>query len=470
MKILNRTTYKATTQRPIKVLQFGEGNFLRGFVDWIIEIFNEKTDFNGDIQIVQPIQTGLGDLINEQDGLYHVLIEGLQNGEKVQYTKLISCVRGAINPFEDYKAFLKLGKNKDLEFIVSNTTEAGIIFDPNDKSFETLPLTFPGKLTALLYYRFLHFKDVQSKPLTILPCELIDRNGDKLKSAILKYIELWELPEGFTIWLENRIVFCNTLVDRIVPGFPHDTIEQIQKKIGYKDNLVVKTEPFHLWVIESPKSIENQFPAKEAELSIKFVSDLTPYRTRKVRILNGAHTAMVPVGYLSGMQTVKETLEHLKTAPFVNEVIFDEIIPTLDLPEEELILFANSVIERFKNPFVKHQLISIALNSISKFKVRVLPSLLKYIELNQKLPKNLVRSLAYLILFYRGKNFENQDIPLQDDQNILSFFSEVWQHKDLDITIQKVLENEMLWGKNLSEIPTLKDEIIKEINIYHNHN
>lgn len=468
MKNLNRKTYKTTTQRPIKVLQFGEGNFLRGFVDWIIEILNERTDFNGDVQIVQPIQHGLGDLINEQDGLYHVQIEGLQYDKKIQYTKLISCVRGVIDPFEDYKAFLKLGKNKDLEFIVSNTTEAGIIFDPKDKSFETLPHTFPGKLTALLYYRFLHFKDVQSKPLIILPCELIDRNGDKLKSTILKYVELWELPKGFSIWLEDNTVFCNTLVDRIVPGFPRDTIEQIQEKIGYKDNLVVKTEPFHLWVIESPKPIENQLPVKEAALNIKFVSDLTPYRTRKVRILNGAHTAMVPVGYLSGMQTVKETVEHSETASFVNQVLFNEIIPTLDLPQEELVLFAHSVIERFKNPFVKHQLISIALNSISKFKVRVLPSLLRYIECNQKLPKNLVRSLAYLILFYRGRNIENQNIPLQDDEHILNFFSEVWGHQDAGITVQKVLENEMLWGKNLSGVPGLKDELIKEINSYHN--
>ncbi len=469
MKKLNRKTHHIEIKRPIKVLQFGEGNFLRGFVDWIFDILNEKSDFNGDVQIVQPIENGMGNLINEQDGLYHVLLEGLQNGKKVQETRLITCVREVIDPFNDYKAFLKLGKNPDLEFIVSNTTEAGIVFDPEDNSFEVLPRTFPGKLTALLYYRFLHFKDVQSKKLTVIPCELIDRNGDKLKAAILNYIELWNLPDGFKIWLENSITFCNTLVDRIVPGFPGDTIGQIQEKIGYKDNLVVKTEPFHLWVIESQKPIENYFPTEEAGLDIKFVSDITPYRTRKVRILNGAHTAMVPVGYLDNIETVKETVEHPKTASFVHQVIFDEIIPTLDLPKEELTLFANSVIERFKNPFVKHQLISIALNSISKFKVRVLPSLLEYRERTQKLPKELVKSFAYLIIFYRGKKKNGQDIPLKDDENILTFFKEVWQDKDLEVVVQKILRNKALWGANLNEIPELKNGIIKEINSYNSH-
>ncbi len=467
MKKLNRKTYPIEIKRPIKVLQFGEGNFLRGFVDWIFDILNEKTDFNGDVQIVQPLENGMGHLINEQEGLYHVLLEGLQNGKKIQETRLITCVREVINPFKDYKAFLKLGKNPDLEFIVSNTTEAGIVFEPEDKSFEVLPSTFPGKLTALLYYRFLHFKDVKSKKLTVLPCELIDRNGDKLKTATLNYIQLWNLPNGFRVWLENHVAFCNTLVDRIVPGFPGNTIDQIQEKIGNIDNLVVKTEPFHLWVIESQKPIENYFPTEEAGLNIKFVSDITPYRTRKVRILNGAHTAMVPVGYLYSIETVKETVEHPKTASFVNQVIFDEIIPTLDLSKEELTLFANSVIERFKNPFVKHALISIALNSISKFKVRVLPSLLEYRERTQKLPQGLVQSFAYLILFYRGKKNNNEAIPLKDNKKTITFFKEVWQHNDLEIVVQKILGNKTLWDTNLNEIPELKNNIIKEINTYY---
>ncbi len=462
MKLLNRNTV-IVKERPIKVLQFGEGNFLRGFVDWIFDILNEKTDFNGDIQIVQPIKNGLGTIINEQDGLYHVLLEGLLNNKRIQKTRLIKCIRDVLNPYEDYKAFLKLGKNPDLEFIISNTTEAGITFDDNDEDFNTLPNSFPGKLTALLYYRFLHLKDTHSKPLTIIPCELIDRNGDKLKEIVTRYASIWKLPDRFSAWLNKNVSFCNTLVDRIVPGFPKDSIKTIQNNIGFEDNLVVKAEPFHLWVIETPNDpIYQKLPIEGTGLNIKYVSDQTPYRTRKVRILNGAHTALVPFGYLQGMQLVRDATENQQIASFIHTIIFDEIIPAIDLPKEELEYFAEAVIERFKNPFIDHQLISIALNSISKFKVRVLPSILSYAEKEGKLPEKLVKSFAWLFVFYRG-HYDNLEIPIKDDPYIIDFFSDVWKEDDISIITQKILENTKLWDTDLSKIPLLHKTLCQEV-------
>src|SRR6478609_5500042 len=384
MKKLNRTTAELPQQRKVKVLQFGEGNFLRAFVDWVIDVMNEKTDFNGAVQIIQPIKQGMGAMVNAQDGLYHVVLNGIKNGSPSQETRLITCVEGVLNPFENLSAYLKAAENPDLKFILSNTTEAGIAFNAADTNASVLAETFPGKLTMLLYHRFTYFAGATEMGLIIMPCELIDKNGAALKSAILQYVAHWNLPDAFKHWINTSNTFCNTLVDRIVPGFPKDTIKEIQQATGYEDNLVVMAEPFHLWVIEAGDAVRNAFPADKAGLQVKFVKDMAPYRTRKVRILNGAHTALVPVAYLNGLRTVKESVEDAITGKFIHDVIFDEIIPTLDLSKDELQQFANDVIERFKNPFIRHELSSIALNSVSKYTVRVLPSVLKYYEINKE--------------------------------------------------------------------------------------
>lgn len=455
-------TNHLTINRPIKVIQFGKGNFLRGYMDWMIDILNEKTKFKGNIQIIESRDNGLAKLLNEQNGLYHVVLEGLENGKKIQDVRLITSVTNVLNPSDDYKAFLKLGKNPKLEFIISNTTEAGIEFDPDDKDFNTLPKSFPARLTALLYYRFLHFKNFGDKNLAIIPCELIEQNGNALKNIIIKYIDYWALPDGFKNWIENKVTFCNTLVDRIVPGFPKDTITAITPHLKFEDTMVVKAEPYHLLIIEAPDYLQNSFPAPSAGLNVKFVKDLTPYRERKVRILNGIHTAMVPVGYLKGMRTVREMMEDNNTTSFIKQIIFDEIIPTLYLPHKELIPFANSVLERFKNPFIEHHLESIALNSISKFKVRVLPSLLSYVEKEQRLPEGLTISLAYLIVFYRG-HFNDQPIPLKDDQVIIDFFKNTWKTDDPEFVSKAVLSNTNLWDTDLTLISGLSDKITLEI-------
>ena len=462
MKALNRNTAQLPVQHPVKVLQFGEGNFLRGFVDWIIDILNEKTDFNGSVHVIQPIEQGIIHLLNEQDGLYHLLLNGIQGGKPVQQKRLISCISGASSPYQNYLDFLKLAENPELEFIISNTTEAGIEFVGSDRSADTVPDSFPGKLTALLYQRCKYFKGAPAKGLTIIPCELIEKNGENLKKAVLQYAAHWQLPESFVEWVEKHNTFCNTLVDRIVPGYPRDTIKEIQQELDYEDKLVVKAEPFHLWVIEAPASVKKAFPTEKAGLQVKFVDDLTPYRTRKVRILNGAHTTLVPVAYLHGLRTVREAVEDKQTGPFIRETIFNEIIPTLDLPEEELQQFANDVIERFQNPFIRHELISISLNSISKYKVRVLPSVLEYHSRTGKLPQNLLHALAALLLFYKG-NWNGEEIPLNDSADVLEFFRKAWQQKETEEVVQAVLSNESFWGRDLTTINGLADTVSKHV-------
>lgn len=457
MNILKRTSEDLILKYPVKVLQFGEGNFLRGFVDWMIDIMNEKTDFYGAVQVVQPIEQGLSELINKQDGLYHVILQGLKDGKLVEEKRLIKCLKGVINPYKHYEEFLKMAENPDLEIIISNTTEAGIEFNESDKSLDTVPDSFPGKLTALLYNRFIFFAGAADKGLIIIPCELIDKNGDNLKNAVLKYIQHLNLSVDFKNWILENNIFCNSLVDRIVPGFPKENIKDIQKELNYDDNLVVKAEPFHLWVIEAPESVKLAFPVEKANLEVKFVKDLSPYRTRKVRILNGAHTSLVPVAYLKGLTTVKEAVDDTETGKFVRDTIFNEIIPTLDLPNDELQKFANDVIERFQNPFIKHEIISIALNSISKFKVRVLPSLLEYKIRKNKLPDNLVRSLAALIVFYKGE-WRETAIPLNDNAEIITFFKSAWQKPTTEQLVRTILSNKLLWDQDLTLVEGLTEK------------
>jgi tagaturonate reductase len=461
MKKLNRTTVTAAQTHPIKVLQFGEGNFLRGFVDWAIDILNEKADFNGAVEIVQPINKGMADMVNDQDGLYHVVLNGIQNGQTVSDTRLITCVSGAFNPYEDFDRFLKAAENPFLQFIISNTTEAGIVFSDQDTSPEILPNSFPGKVTLLLYTRFQFFKGAPDKGLILFPCELIERNGESLKQIILQYIEFWNLPLAFKEWVVLNNMFCNTLVDRIVPGFPKETIGEIQKSTGYEDKLVVMAEPFMLWVIEATDSLYKKFPTRQAELNIKFVQDITPYRTRKVRILNGVHTALVPVAYLMGLRTVSESIKDKTLHEFISKAIFEEIIPTLDMPTQELQQYALDVMERFENTFIRHELITISLNSVSKYKVRVLPSVVEYHQRTKgKLPERLLYSLAALIQFYKGE-WNGQPIPLNDSSEVIDFFKKVWQTKNIEKVAEATLSNVNFWGFDLSTIDGLKETVVK---------
>ena len=363
MQPLNRQTAKAN-QYPTKIIQFGEGNFLRAFVDWIVWNTNQKTDFNAGVVVVQPIDRGMVDMLNAQDGLYHVNLQGIDKGEAVDSIQMIDVINGGLNPYTQNAEFMALAEDPNIRFVISNTTEAGIAFDPSCKLEDKPASSYPGKLTQLLYHRYNHFNGDKSKGFIILPCELIFLNGKELKKCIYQYIDLWNLGEGFKKFVDEKNVFTNTLVDRINTGYPRGE----DLGLGYEDNMVNTSEFFHLWVIETDYDLDRELPFSSADLNVIITPDkLEMYRTRKVRILNGAHTSLVPYALLSGLDTVKSCIDDPTMNAHLRKCVFEEIVPTLDLPKDELLAYANSVVERFGNPYIKHYLSDISLNSVSKF-------------------------------------------------------------------------------------------------------
>ncbi|MGQ8335085.1 tagaturonate reductase [Sunxiuqinia sp. A32] len=448
---------------PTRILQFGEGNFLRAFTDWIIQNMNDKINFNAGVDVIQPLENGMINLLNEQDGLYHVYLKGIKNGEPVREFKRIDCINNGINPYTDFEIYEQTILNPVLRFVVSNTTEAGIAFDETDTLQMNLQNSFPGKVTALLYKRFKAFNGAMDKGLIFLPCELIDRNGDMLKKYVLRYSEKWELSDEFTSWVKQSCTFCNTLVDRIVPGFPKDDIKNIQAELGIEDKLVVVGEYFHFWVIEGPDWIQKEFPASEAGLQVKFVNDMTKYREQKVRVLNGAHTGSYAVSLLYGIETVRESIEHIEVGRFLKELIFDEVIKGLDGNEDDLKAFASKILERFYNPYIRHEWTSIALNALSKWETRCLPSLLDHVQNTGELPRKLVFSLAAMIAYYKGE-VDGQKYTLNDDQVHLDYFSNLWSQQNgtpesIYKLSEKVLSYKSLWKKDLNEIQGLTQAV-----------
>ena len=416
-----------------KVIQFGEGGFLRGFADWMIQIINEKTDFDGKVVVVQPIEKGLCDLLTAQNCTYTHLCRGSEGVD----VKKIDVISRCVKPYEEFDAYMALAENPDFRFIISNTTEAGICFEEDNKITDRPAKSFPGKLTQLLYKRF----ELGLSGFVFLPCELIDKNGANLKKCVLQYADLWNLGDAFKAWIENDNVFCNTLVDRINTGYPKD--EQID--VGFDDKMINTSEYFHLWVIEGYADLCSELPFDKCDLNVIVTDNLEMYRTRKVRILNGAHTSLVPYALLSGLDTVKSCIDDETMLAHIRKCVFEEIIPTLDLPREELIDYAENVITRFSNPYIKHMLISIALNSVSKFKVRVLPSILEYIKRYDKMPETLLFSFAKLIDFYMTD-------MTNDDAEVTAFMKSA--------TVGEILANEKLWGEDLS---FLEKEVAKYV-------
>ncbi|QBZ98903.1 tagaturonate reductase [Flavobacterium sangjuense] len=457
MEKLNRKNQGLEKKFPIKVVQFGEGNFLRAFVDYAFQRLNNELDFNAGIAMVQPLENGMINMINDQDGLYTLFLNGIKKGEKIQEIDLITNVVKGINPYKDYADYLDLAKEEELQFIISNTTEAGIEYIDSDTPDMQPPVAFPARLTVLLHERFKHFKGDASKGLTIIPCELINHNADTLKEIIFKYCDLWSYDNAFKTWLLESCTFHNTLVDRIVPGYPRNEIEEYNSKLDYQDNLIVTAEPFFLWVIEGGEDLKKKLPFHKTDLNVKIVDDMQPFRTLKVRILNGAHTAMVPFSLLYGNETVKQTVDGDFTGKFVNSII-SEINGTLPFDKEEVLAYSDEVMDRFRNPFIKHLLSDIALNSISKFKVRVLPSLLQYYAENQQLPTNLTFSFACLIQFYKG-TWNGKELPIKDSSEIVEQFKSAWELSDLDLVVNSVLSNEEFWGEDLTKVNGLSQDI-----------
>lgn len=417
------------TKRPIKIMQFGEGNFLRCFVDWIIDRANysESVKLNANIVVVQPLSYGMIEGLKKQDGVYTTILEGILDNKEVQENKVIDNLGDFINPYSEYEKYLGYAKSEDLKFVVSNTTEAGIVLDENDTDFSKTPNTYPGKLLALLKERYDYFKGDSSKGLDIITCELIDKNGDELKRVLNALSVVKGYDESFIDWLNNANNFYNTLVDRIVPGYPKAQVEELREKLGYIDNFMVKGEIFHLWVIEDHHNLKDRLPLYKVA-NVKFVDDVTLYKERKVRILNGSHTLLVPVSYLNGHDTVLESMLDEDIRGFVKGFIFKEVIPTIDLPHDDMVNFANSVIERYSNPFIRHELMSISLNSMTKINTRLMDTIKKNVERGY-LPKNALYSFASWMVFYRGKR-GNETIALNDDPKYLEFFKELWESYD----------------------------------------
>ncbi|MGB5437377.1 MAG: tagaturonate reductase [Maribacter sp.] len=462
MQQLNRTNTAISETQPIKVIQFGEGNFLRAFVEPAFQKLNQEVGFNAGIAVVQPIDKGMVSMLNDQDGLYTLFTKGIKDGKEVEGKELITNIVKGVDPYTDFDQYLELAKEQHLQFIISNTTEAGIAYVATDTPDMKPPSSFPAKLTVLLYKRYTHFKGAVDKGLTLIPCELINYNSDTLRKIILDYIAQWKLEDGFKNWLLNACTFHNTLVDRIVPGYPRDQIETYNAQLDYKDNLIVSAETFFLWVIEGDETLKEKLPFHKTDLDVKIVKDMQPFRTRKVRILNGAHTAMVPFSILYGNKTVKESVDEGFTGPFIRTLVQDEIIPTLDMDQAELEAFANAVFDRFRNPFIIHQLASIALNSISKFKVRVLPSLLEFAKIKKRLPLHTVFAFACLIRFYKG-SYKGQELPVNDDAEIVNEMRFIWQSDDYDEISRAVLSKNEYWGEDLTQITGLKDRIAKAL-------
>lgn len=462
MKKLNRINTGLEKLQPIKVIQFGEGNFLRAFIDHAFQELNDTVDFNAGIAVVQPIENGMVNLLNEQDGLYTLFMKGLSKGQEVQEKKLISNLVSGINPYTNFSEYLALAKEEELQFIISNTTESGIAYVSTDTPDMQPPSSYPAKVTVLLNERFKHFNGDSAKGLAIIPCELINYNADTLKEIILKYSNDWNLGADFKKWIEESNTFHNTLVDRIVPGYPRAEIDEYNKQLDYTDNLIVSAETFFLWVIEGGEDLKKKLPFHKTNLDVKIVADMQPYRTRKVRILNGAHTAMVPFSLMYGNETVKETVDNTFTGEFINKAIFDEINETIDMDKKELDLFAEDVLDRFRNPFIKHNLSSIALNSISKFKVRVLPSILGYITKFGKVPTNLTFAFACLIRFYKG-SWNGAALPVDDSKEIVDEFQGIWS-SDVATAVQKTLQNTEFWGEDLTKIKGLSEALVLALN------
>ncbi|MBR6451239.1 MAG: tagaturonate reductase [Lachnospiraceae bacterium] len=424
-----------------KVIQFGEGGFLRGFVDYFLQKLNDSGLWEGKAVVVQPIEKGMCDMLNAQGCRYNLILRGIEDGTVVNEHTKIDVISRCINPYTEFDAYLRLAENPDFRFIISNTTEAGIEYIGTEAKSDRPAKSYPAKLTQLLYRRF----ELHLPGFILFPCELIDNNADRLKECVLSYASLWGLGDDFVKWIEEENDFCNTLVDRIVTGYPKDEAEKLWQEIGEKDNLLDTAEIFHLWVIGGHH--EDELPLQNAGFHVVWTDDVSPYKKRKVRILNGGHTSMVLGARLYGLETVGECLQDETVSAFLKKCIFEEIIPTLGNTQTD-IDFGKAVLERFSNPFIRHRLLSIALNSVSKFAVRVLPTILEYREKFGAYPPALTFSLACLIRFYRTDEAD-------DGEEVMQFMK--------GASVPEILKKSAYWGRDLSDLLPLIEKYDKLI-------
>lgn len=470
MKI-NEKIDKKYGNYPEKILQFGEGNFLRAFADWMIDEANERGDYEGSIVLCQPIGEfpKMSDMINAQDGIYSLAMRGIEDGEAVEKIRPITSVSRCINAYRDFDALMEIARSTELEVIISNTTEAGIAYREGDQVTDTPASSFPAKVTQFLYERYKAFNGDMNRGLLFLPVELIDYNGTKLKSIVLRYANEWNLEKEFINWIEEANKFTNTLVDRIVTGYPRDQISYFEEKNGYSDDIIVTSEVFNLWVIEGKKEWADILPIHKGEANVIWTEDVNPYKMRKVRILNGGHTSTALAAYLAGHNFVLDFMKDDVFESYLEKLLYNEVIPTLVLPKEELEAFAKAVIDRFANPYIKHDLLDIALNSCAKFDARCLPTLLAYVEKYNEVPKLLTFSLAAFIKFYQvtnvdgkymGERADGTQYQVKDDADILEFFERIWATSNVVEIVKAVLSNTDFWsGKDLTEVVGLETAV-----------
>lgn len=482
-KVLESTGYNGYILKdaPVKVMQFGEGNFLRAFVDYFFDIANEKAGYNGKVKLVQPIANfpQMADWINEQEGLYTLYLRGSEKGQKVDAKRVISCVHDCVCPYSEGKwdEVLALARSEDLEIVVSNTTEAGIAYTQGDSQFDQVPPnSFPAKLTRVLYERYTAFKGAADKGLVILSCELIDNNGRELQKCCNNYAKDWDLDAAFIDWMNNANTFCSTLVDRIVPGRIRDPKEMaaLEEANGYTDKALDVGEVFGVWVIEGPDGLEDKLPFKKAGVNVMVVPDVTPYKKRKVRILNGAHTGFVLGAYLAGFDIVRDCMHDETVLGYMNKMLLQEVVPILPLDQDDCKKFAAAVEDRFNNPFVNHELMSISLNSTSKWRARNMPSFLEYVEKNGKLPTCLTMSFAAYIAFYSNdvqeltdkglvcKRAKGNEYTVSDDRWVLEFYN-AHKNDSIPTLVHAVMTNEQMWGQDLTKVPGFEEATVKNL-------
>ncbi|MDR0680408.1 MAG: tagaturonate reductase [Dysgonamonadaceae bacterium] len=462
MKELNKQTVNKP-ELPVKILQFGEGNFLRAFVDWMIHKANEAGVMNHGIAAVQPIAQGMAEMINKQDGLYHVYLEGIKEKKAVKEITLVKSIHRAINPYSEYEAYQKLFLNPDLEMIVSNTTEAGIRYEEGDDLTATPPKSFPAKVTALLYQRFKKFAGAKDKGLLFIACELIENNGSTLREQVLKHAGYNQLGVDFIEWIKKANYFYDTLVDRIVPGFPRETINEIKEEIGFNDNLVVKGEYFHVWAIGGDPVIKEKLPLDKAGLNVLFMDDIRPFRAKKVRILNGSHTAMVPIALQMGCETVKDAFNEPLVEQFICRMVNEEVLPAIPEDLEELKKFSEKILERFYNPYIKHYLKDISLNSLSKWEARNFPTLKDNVLNLQKEAGKTTFSLAALLVLYSGQSeiaFTPNDTP-----EFVEFIQKSFDKNNIETWVKGIINNRKIWTEDLSAIPCLAENVAKDVQL-----
>ncbi len=471
--------YDQMKKSPVTVLQIGEGRFLRGFADWMIHELRKQKWYDGTIALTQPRPSGRTNIgrLKRQDGLYTLMTRGIFHGETVDRREIVSVFSDIVDPYADWDGFIRMAAWPTLQFVISNTTEAGLAYQPEAYEEGKPVHSFPGKLALLLYARFRHFDGDPDKGLIMLPCELVERNGDVLKERVMQYSAEWKLPDRFIRWVDRHNRFLNTLVDRIVTGCSVSEAEAFFLRMGYEDHLLIAAEPYYLWAIEAEQAMDDLLPLQKAGLHVRWVDDLTPFQLRKVRILNGAHTLMAPLCMLHGLSEVKEVMEHPLFGTFIREAMKLEIVPTLPYAREELLDYAGSVIERFLNPYLHHRLADISLNSISKCRARVLPTLEAYFETHGKLPERIVYAFAALIRFYQvrksgmdyaGTRFDGSEYTVQDEAGALEFFSGLWSRFDrkeisLAEAVKRIVGNEPLWGKSLLHLPGFYETVCAHV-------